>query len=803
MNKFLISALALSVTVAATAKGLDLQSRILLKRNAVEKARIELAKDVDNVNNPIGYIPKIRPLNDNGYVMGFVKIEDGHSSDDIEAAGFNVLAVRGSVAIVSLPADSAYIFADRPGVAKLTLQRQMKTHMEKERIVSGIDNIHQGIGLDVPYTGKNVMACIVDQGVDPNHIAFLDENGKSRVSYLTYYDGTMGKDGTPNFDLFGDEIYMENPDGSIYWYPTVDKFKTDELSAYHGTHTLNILGGGYKGNVEVMQAEENGSNKAVLTSRQNPYYGAAPETMLAVSCGVLADACIAFGLNGLLDYADYAKNNFGIPTVVSLSLGSTAGPHDPNSPMNLFLDECGDDAIVVLSAGNEGDLKIAASKTFTENDTSLKTFIYPYAYRFDKSKPGSQSNTYVRVGHVMIYSDDETPFTITGYLYEFRNGSWRMKAEYSMSSEEGNYYLSNDYYYPYVGGTVNKNIQAYFDGYIGGGSMIDEALNRHYGVFDYYLYTNPDTGIQDDGSEMIIVGFEIKGKPGQRIECYCDGDNTWMSNYAINGWDDGSTDGTISDLAVGKKVLTVGSYNTNLDWYNLDGSYNWYNEIQGFYPDDITFFSSYGTLADGRSLPHVCAPGSAVISAMSTPYVENFFKGNEEYIPANMQARTTVNNTTYYWKQESGTSMSTPLVAGSIALWLEADPTLTIDDVKDIIGKTARRDEFVENGNQVRWGAGKFDALAGLKEVIRRASVGDITVDGHNNRLILTPVGPNTFNVFVGDCSSLKITLTNMSGSVVYNSSFDTNSADVDFSHLSQGIYVLTANGHSSKIAIN
>ena len=39
--------------------------------------------------------------------------------------------------------------------------------------------------------------------------------------------------------------------------------------------------------------------------------------------------------------------------------------------------------------------------------------------------------------------------------------------------------------------------------------------------------------------------------------------------------------------------------------------------------------------------------------------------------------------------------MATPVVAGAIALWLEANPSLTVKDVVRIIQQTARKDKYV------------------------------------------------------------------------------------------------------------
>ena len=64
------------------------------------------------------------------------------------------------------------------------------------------------------------------------------------------------------------------------------------------------------------------------------------------------------------------------------------------------------------------------------------------------------------------------------------------------------------------------------------------------------------------------------------------------------------------------------------------------------------------------------------------------------YTPAALQAELKKDKKTYYWHQSLGTSMATPVVAGAIALWLEANPSLTYKDVVRIIKETAVKDDL-------------------------------------------------------------------------------------------------------------
>ena len=78
--------------------------------------------------------------------------------------------------------------------------------------------------------------------------------------------------------------------------------------------------------------------------------------------------------------------------------------------------------------------------------------------------------------------------------------------------------------------------------------------------------------------------------------------------------------------------------------------------------------------------------------------------------------------------------MSAPVVAGAVALWMEANPNLSAADVRDIIKNTSYRDNNVINGNPTRWGAGKLDVNMGMRYVLHLGNIhGDANGDGEVN----------------------------------------------------------------------
>ena len=205
----------------------------------------------------------------------------------------------------------------------------------------------------------------------------------------------------------------------------------------------------------------------------------------------------------------------------------------------------------------------------------------------------------------------------------------------------------------------------------------------------------------------------------------------------------------------------------------------------------MSSFTSYGELYDGRCLPTVCAPGATVISSSNEYYLEEANASDSD-----LQAILEGSDRRYSWHQCVGTSMSTPLVSGAIALWLEADPTLRANDVKDIIAKTAVVDDDVNtSGNSIQWGAGKFDAYAGLKEVLRRsAGIDGVAIDSAKRPLV-TVSDARQVEIYAPGYTAIDADIFSIQGARVAAAHSTSDTAVIDCTALSQGVYVLNING--------
>ena len=80
--------------------------------------------------------------------------------------------------------------------------------------------------------------------------------------------------------------------------------------------------------------------------------------------------------------------------------------------------------------------------------------------------------------------------------------------------------------------------------------------------------------------------------------------------------------------------------------------------------------------------------------------------------------RYTFRGRNYAWSSQKGTSMSCPIVAGIIAQWMEAVPTLTREQVIEVFEATChRRDPSLVYPNN-DYGYGEIDAEAGINYLL-------------------------------------------------------------------------------------
>jgi subtilisin family serine protease len=154
----------------------------------------------------------------------------------------------------------------------------------------------------------------------------------------------------------------------------------------------------------------------------------------------------------------------------------------------------------------------------------------------------------------------------------------------------------------------------------------------------------------------------------------------------------GNDENGIGAPACSFSAISVAAYASN--FYTAGGT---------FAGGSLANFSSVGPLINDTLKPDISAPGVGVGSSMSS-YTDS---------PYNSIETVDFNGRTYGFARLSGTSMSSPVVAGVVALILDANPTLTSAQVKNIIIQTAREDShtgLLPATGDYHWGHGKINA---------------------------------------------------------------------------------------------
>lgn len=205
----------------------------------------------------------------------------------------------------------------------------------------------------------------------------------------------------------------------------------------------------------------------------------------------------------------------------------------------------------------------------------------------------------------------------------------------------------------------------------------------------------------------------------------------------------------------------------------------------------IATFSSFGPTLDGRRKPDISAPGVNVASAVSS-YTDNSFSTVQTIAFGGHD---------YKFTRISGTSMSSPMVTGVVALILDANPYLMPWQIKKIIRETARTDNFtgvIPADGSLRWGMGKINAYDAVKLALNTVSVGELSKDF----AVKVFPNPTTGLLFVqGDLKGTEtFELYSTDGKMLLNG--DLKSGKLDLSSLRTGMFILKIKAESGSRSV-
>lgn len=633
-----------------------------------------------------------------------VKVADEGAADTYARLREQGVTIRGRIgqqAIVQVPLDKVETIAQMDGILRVDVghKGQLTTNVSRE--VTGV-NLVNGSNPTVPspLTGKGVTVCVVDLGIDFNHPAYKDAQGRSRIKCVYNMNSDKGRKFAYDDPVAG---HIELP-GSVFDTPELlSKLVYDSRLVAHGAHTTGIAAGspsplGFCGMapdadivyvaMSTLYTEDDMDTDTGIPEETNLLDDPNPQDFDIMD--QIVEQFLAF-VNAYAQQSDQ-------PLVVSCSLGYHLGPHDGTGAVPEAISALSKHAIPVFSSGNEGGLPLHVQYEFSADKPSFSIGLPRFVGNLGDDDPDPQNP-------LMWYFKD----VIKGYTYSEQGGEIGLRFNV-ITHDKNNNVIENVWSSPVIKATVGDpdqvvminsadypEVETYFRG-----KVYVATRTRANGQLELTIYPKVLCKEQINVASYALT-LTVTGSPGTGIDLW----NNSVKFMSLVGEDylvgDALKSG--SDWSSTPDVISVGAWCANTTARtNVEGEQD-ADDSQTYTLGDIAYFSSYGTMLNGVVQPTVCAPGVNIVSAGSR-YVDAANGDVPKYID-------TMTWQGYPYVNMSGTSMACPTVAGIIALWLQADPTLTLADVKEILANSCDNDEFTAK-NPIRWGYGKINAMKGL-----------------------------------------------------------------------------------------
>lgn len=625
------------------------------------------------------------------HVCAFVQTCDDGSAL-LSEKGCTVLAQFGDIAIADIPVSQLSTLASNSRISRIEAEKGTSITLDSMSVFTNATPVYEGYQLPHAFTGRGVVMGIMDIGFDLTHPTFYNTDATEyRISRL--WD-----------QLSADTIGSPMPVGAEYTsQETLLSYghSRDALTQYHGTHTLGIAAGSGAG---------------------TKYQGMAPESDIClVSNAVTGDeeyidsadiykytyATDALGFKYIFDYAD----SQGKPCVISFSEGSKQDLHgDDMLYYEVLKRMTGQGHIIVSSAGNNGTMRNYVNKPLGQ--TSAGTFMLSWGNTVGVT---TQSGGHISV-RTTLYNTGQC--TTNSPRIHSDNGNTTLLFSTTDITTMPDSCLADTLF---IGNTR----------YILTATAYPSCYDNHLLAMDITLSGPNKIGYTH------AISIELIGKEGQGEMFSMLGE--MGENSAAPLINDAECSHNINSPASAPVVICVGGTACRAEYTNTSGE-----KVKQYWgkSGERGSYSSIGPTFDGRTKPDVMAPGANIISALSGTYMA--LHGSE--VSQNIVATQTFRGREYGWLATGGTSMSSPAVGGIIALWLQANPKLTPDDIMGVIARTSKPcGEYGERPNNY-CGYGMIDAYAGLLDILGMSRIEGLTTHHpqginmeytHDNKLII------------------------------------------------------------------
>ena len=536
------------------------------------------------------------------------------------------------------------------------------------------------------FRGAGTVIGIADIGFDLTHPAFRDDEGNLRISrFWDFLNIPEGKEYHEE-DPYPIGTYFDNKEAILQ-----QAHSTDAEITYHGTHTLGIATGNSSG---------------------TPLQGMAPEADLYVVNDIvssnskllpegtyLSDTFILLAFQYMFDYADEQNK----PCVVSYSIGGPQSMNDGDLLYKEYLARMTEKPghIFVASVGNDGAKSGYLPKS--SNQTTV----------------GGAIQTNKTVVYLGVSTPKDLTLRITDYTDEPITPHDVVLDMPATATEKG---------------TTSPS-----------GLIYGEHNHKEFGDLTLSVFPYQDPFREGRISYDIVVRESSLDTYSERYVVELTGENTEADIFLQNGslvkttFDTSLTgaqpnSGNLLRPGSLEEAIGVGASAWRTSYVNTKGStVNNNHGTNGVRAD----FSGCGPAVSGLTKPDILAPGVNICSATNSYYPINPLKVTQEI---------TYEDKTYEWHSLDGTSMATPMVAGIIALWLEADPTLTRERILNVFAQTANHYDASLTYPNNHYGYGEIDAYKGLLYILNILGVEGLSSQ-HLSNATVRPNNDGTISI--------------------------------------------------------